>query len=218
MLAIPHLSQVSSMAKIDSKEAQMKSKAGICFGFTSHNKHTSFFALQRSTSCKSKTSAINRASFKGVVSASHKPRLMWWILLLQEFDVIIRDKKGAENLAADHLSRLENPHQDKLENKEITETFPLETLGSVALHVDSTPMEYADIRKLPCGNFIVKETDIRQKDEKSSQKQQNQARNGKAWKRQSQVEAKDQNVNQSQRNGQQAKSQQSKSKPTMKNT
>ncbi|GKE90547.1 hypothetical protein Tco_1571642 [Tanacetum coccineum] len=67
-----------------------------------------------------------------------KPRLMRWILLLQEFDVIIRDKKGAENLAADHLSRLENPHQDKPENKEITETFPLETLGSVALRVDST--------------------------------------------------------------------------------
>nr|GEV12910.1 reverse transcriptase domain-containing protein [Tanacetum cinerariifolium] len=33
------------------------------------------------------------------------------ILLLPEFDVIIRDKKGAENLTADHLSRLENPHQ-----------------------------------------------------------------------------------------------------------
>ncbi|GKC78997.1 reverse transcriptase domain-containing protein [Tanacetum coccineum] len=33
-----------------------------------------------------------------------KPRLLRWILLLQEFDVIIRDKKGAENLAADHLS------------------------------------------------------------------------------------------------------------------
>ncbi|GKA46712.1 reverse transcriptase domain-containing protein, partial [Tanacetum coccineum] len=41
-----------------------------------------------------------------------KPRLLRWILLLQEFDVIIHDKKGAENLAADHLSRLENPHQD----------------------------------------------------------------------------------------------------------
>ncbi|GJX19000.1 reverse transcriptase domain-containing protein [Tanacetum coccineum] len=40
-----------------------------------------------------------------------KPRLLRWILLLQEFDVVIRDKKGAENLAADHLSRLENPHQ-----------------------------------------------------------------------------------------------------------
>ncbi|GKD87959.1 transposon ty3-I gag-pol polyprotein, partial [Tanacetum coccineum] len=35
-----------------------------------------------------------------------KPRLMRWILLLQEFDVVIRDKKGVENLAADHLSRL----------------------------------------------------------------------------------------------------------------
>ncbi|GJT65595.1 reverse transcriptase domain-containing protein [Tanacetum coccineum] len=32
-----------------------------------------------------------------------KPRLLRWILLLQEFDVVIRDKKGAENLAADHL-------------------------------------------------------------------------------------------------------------------
>ncbi|GJU48758.1 reverse transcriptase domain-containing protein [Tanacetum coccineum] len=39
-----------------------------------------------------------------------KPRLLWWILLLQEFVVIIRDKKGAKNLAANHLSRLENPH------------------------------------------------------------------------------------------------------------
>ncbi|GJR75986.1 hypothetical protein Tco_0088351 [Tanacetum coccineum] len=46
-----------------------------------------------------------------------KPRLLRWILLLQEFDVVIRDKKGAENLAADHLSRLENPHQSELEKK-----------------------------------------------------------------------------------------------------
>ncbi|GJT31876.1 reverse transcriptase domain-containing protein [Tanacetum coccineum] len=43
------------------------------------------------------------------------------------------------NLAADHLSRLENPHQDKLENKEINEAFPLETLGSIALQDQSTP-------------------------------------------------------------------------------
>ncbi|GJZ52558.1 hypothetical protein Tco_0607073 [Tanacetum coccineum] len=43
-----------------------------------------------------------------------KPRLLRWILLLQEFDVVIRDKKGAENLAADHLSRLENPHQNQV--------------------------------------------------------------------------------------------------------
>ncbi|GJS62620.1 reverse transcriptase domain-containing protein [Tanacetum coccineum] len=47
-----------------------------------------------------------------------------------EFDVEIRDKKGAENLAVDHLSRLENPQSDP-EKKEITETFPLETLGMI---------------------------------------------------------------------------------------
>ncbi|GJR33401.1 reverse transcriptase domain-containing protein [Tanacetum coccineum] len=91
-----------------------------------------------------------------------KPRLMRWILLLQEFDVIIRDKKGAENLAADHLSRLENPHQDKLENKEITETFPLETLGSVALRVDSTSW-FADFTNYHARNFIVKGMSSQQK-------------------------------------------------------
>ncbi|GJT04137.1 reverse transcriptase domain-containing protein [Tanacetum coccineum] len=72
-----------------------------------------------------------------------------------EFDVIIRDKKGAENLAADHLSILENPHQDKFENKEITKTFPLKTLGSVALRVDSTQW-FADFVNYHAGNFIIK--------------------------------------------------------------
>ncbi|GJY73590.1 reverse transcriptase domain-containing protein [Tanacetum coccineum] len=75
-----------------------------------------------------------------------KPRLLRRILLLQEFDVEIKDKKGAENLAADHLSRLENPHQDEFENKEITETFPLETLGSIALRGDDDTPWFADIR------------------------------------------------------------------------
>nr|GEV83641.1 hypothetical protein [Tanacetum cinerariifolium] len=41
-----------------------------------------------------------------------KPRLIRWVLLLQEFEIIIRDKKGTKNLAADHLPRLKNPHND----------------------------------------------------------------------------------------------------------
>ncbi|GKC69269.1 reverse transcriptase domain-containing protein, partial [Tanacetum coccineum] len=84
-----------------------------------------------------------------------KPRLLWWILLLQEFDVIIRDKKGAENLAADHLSRLENPHQGDLEKKEINETFPLETLGMISFHGDSSTLWFADIANYHAENFVV---------------------------------------------------------------
>ncbi|GJS61820.1 reverse transcriptase domain-containing protein [Tanacetum coccineum] len=92
-----------------------------------------------------------------------KPRLLWWILLLQEFDVIIRDKKGAENLAADHLSRLENPHQDVLENKEITETFPLETLGMVTFRGDDDTPWFANFANYHAGNFVVKGMSSQQK-------------------------------------------------------
>ncbi|GKD28588.1 reverse transcriptase domain-containing protein [Tanacetum coccineum] len=60
-----------------------------------------------------------------------KSRLLRWVLLLQEFNLEIMDKKGAENVAADHLSRLENPHKNKLEKKDITESFLLESLGKV---------------------------------------------------------------------------------------
>ncbi|GKD86644.1 reverse transcriptase domain-containing protein, partial [Tanacetum coccineum] len=84
-----------------------------------------------------------------------KPSLLWWILLLQEFDVIIRDKKGAENLAADHLSRLENPHQGDHEKKEITETFLLETLGMISSRGDSSTPWFADFANYHVGNFVI---------------------------------------------------------------
>ena len=43
-----------------------------------------------------------------------KPRLIRWVLLLQEFDLHTIDRKGAENPVADNLSRLENVLDDPL--------------------------------------------------------------------------------------------------------
>ncbi|GJY24650.1 reverse transcriptase domain-containing protein [Tanacetum coccineum] len=54
-----------------------------------------------------------------------------------EFDVVIRDKKGAENLAADHLSRLENPHQSEIRRKEVYRYIPQELLGMVYICGDN---------------------------------------------------------------------------------
>ncbi|GJW25040.1 reverse transcriptase domain-containing protein [Tanacetum coccineum] len=89
-----------------------------------------------------------------------KARLLRWVLLLQEFDFKVVDTKGAENLAADHLSRLENPHKDVLENKNINENFPLETLGVISCK--STPW-FADYANFHAGNFIIKGMSTQQK-------------------------------------------------------
>nr|GEV97062.1 transposon Ty3-I Gag-Pol polyprotein [Tanacetum cinerariifolium] len=85
-----------------------------------------------------------------------KARLLRWVLLLQEFDFQVLDIKGAENLAADHLSRLENPYENVLDPKEINETFPLGTLSMVTFRGDSSASWFADFANYHAGNFIVK--------------------------------------------------------------
>ena len=56
-----------------------------------------------------------------------KPRLIRWVLLIQEFDIVIKDKKGSENVVVDHLSQLNNEEVTK-EEPEIKEEFPNEFL------------------------------------------------------------------------------------------
>ncbi|GJT01126.1 reverse transcriptase domain-containing protein [Tanacetum coccineum] len=55
-----------------------------------------------------------------------KPRLIRWILLLQEFDIEIKDRKGTESVAADHLSRIEND-----ESSDVDDNFTRETLMEI---------------------------------------------------------------------------------------
>ena len=52
-----------------------------------------------------------------------KPRLIRWVLLLQEFNIEIKDKKGSDNVIADNLSRMEGTTDDKKE-LDIEDSFP----------------------------------------------------------------------------------------------
>ena len=72
-----------------------------------------------------------------LVKKEAKPRLIRWVLLLQEFDLEIKDRKGSKNLVANHLSRLQNTTA-----REISDTFPDEQLLAV-------------MTKAPCFAHIV---------------------------------------------------------------
>nr|GFC62582.1 reverse transcriptase domain-containing protein [Tanacetum cinerariifolium] len=79
-----------------------------------------------------------------------------------EFDFKVIDTRGAENYAADYLSRLENPYEKIFDPKEINETFPLESLNKVAHKDPSTPW-FADLGNYHAGNFIIKVMTSQQK-------------------------------------------------------
>ena len=85
-----------------------------------------------------------------------KPRLIRWILLLQEFDLEIRDKKGAENLAADHLSRLDNPQMEKLTDEDIDDAFPEEGLYMVNKVTESEIPWFADVANYLVGKIFLR--------------------------------------------------------------
>nr|GFA61150.1 reverse transcriptase domain-containing protein [Tanacetum cinerariifolium] len=92
-----------------------------------------------------------------------KAILLRWVLLLQEFTFKVIGTKGAENLAADHLSQLEIPHQNVLEPKEINESFPLKTLNMVPSCGNSSTPWFADFVNYHAGNFVLKGMSSQQK-------------------------------------------------------
>ena len=90
----------------------------------------------------------DHAAIKYLMSKKEaKPRLIRWVLLLQEFDLEIKDKKGCDNVIADHLSRVERSTAEE-EKIILTENFPDEQLFKVSFQLPW----YADIvNYLACG-------------------------------------------------------------------
>nr|XP_028956467.1 uncharacterized protein LOC114824205 [Malus domestica] len=105
------------------------------------------FALEKFRSYLIETKVIvfsDHAALKYLLTKKDaKPRLIRWILLLQEFDLKIKDKKMSENVVADHLSRLvhSNTEEDLIP---LRESFPDEQLFSLKI----TDPWYADIINL----------------------------------------------------------------------
>ncbi|GJW14021.1 reverse transcriptase domain-containing protein [Tanacetum coccineum] len=62
----------------------------------------------------------------------------------------------AENLVADHLSRLENPHKGVLVEMEMNDNFPHGSLNMIALNDENEPPWFADIAKYLVGNVLIK--------------------------------------------------------------
>nr|GEV20420.1 reverse transcriptase domain-containing protein [Tanacetum cinerariifolium] len=83
-------------------------------------------------------------------------------VFMDDFSVLVIDKKGAENYASDHLSRLENPYENVFDPKEINEFFPLETIRKLAHHDQSTPW-FIDFANYHARKFIIKGMSTQQK-------------------------------------------------------
>ena len=77
----------------------------------------------------------DHATIKYLIAKKYaKPRLNKWVLLLQEFDLEIKDKKGSDNAIADHLSRIEKPIEEE-DDIEIEEKFLDEQLFQMIVQV-----------------------------------------------------------------------------------
>ncbi|GJV18165.1 hypothetical protein Tco_1363488 [Tanacetum coccineum] len=70
------------------------------------------------------------------------------------FDIEIKDKKGAENLVADHLSRLENPDLGTFTEEEITDEFPDEHLMILKVELNNDEPWYADYINYIVGKIV----------------------------------------------------------------
>jgi len=77
-----------------------------------------------------------------------KPRLLRWILLLQEFDIQIKDKKGVENTVANHLSRMQFTN---MQEQEINDFLH----DDMILMINDTNPWYANIVNFMVSGYVA---------------------------------------------------------------
>ncbi|GKB35597.1 reverse transcriptase domain-containing protein, partial [Tanacetum coccineum] len=75
---------------------------------------------------------------------------------VRAFDIEIKNKKGAKNVAADHLSRLKNPHLEKLRDDDIDDNFPDKNLMNVSLTEEDKIPWFADFANYLVGKILRK--------------------------------------------------------------
>ncbi|GJS97580.1 reverse transcriptase domain-containing protein, partial [Tanacetum coccineum] len=98
-----------------------------------------------------------------VIAKLPPPTMVKGIKSFLEFNIKIRDKKGAENLTVDHLSRLENPHKGDLVEMEMNDNFPRESLNMISLNDENEPPWFVDIANYLVGNVLIKGMSSQQK-------------------------------------------------------
>ena len=130
-------------------------EAQINYATTENEMLAIFYALEKFKSYLVGSKVIvytDHASIKYLLNKAYsKPRLIRWILLLQEFDLVIQDKKGSKNLVADHLSRLVN-EEVTLKELEIRDEFLDESL----FMVNERPW-FADLANFKATRIIPKD-------------------------------------------------------------
>ncbi|XP_021986030.1 uncharacterized protein LOC110882273 [Helianthus annuus] len=82
--------------------------------------------------------------------------------LLAVFDIEIRDKKGAKNVTADHLSRLEDPNREEIHEDAIGDMFPHESIDLIVAEIESLPW-FADLANYLASEELVKGMTTQQK-------------------------------------------------------
>ena len=98
----------------------------------------------------------DHAAIKYILSKKDaKPRLIRLILLLQEFDVEIRDKKGAENFVAYHLSRMnlgddgKEPIENQMRDDHLYRILDKDGwMNEIIRAIKGMPLDHLDMEKM----------------------------------------------------------------------